>query len=259
MRRVNTDFVMFEVDLKAAFLQTALAAVHSDWHPCIEQALAAMDHDYLLGLDQSIQWLPGCPNMLMAFSQPLSAVRYVLLGESPYPRKQSANGYAFWDAAVGDLWTETGLSKAVNRATSLRNLLKMLLYARGDLQADFSQTAIANLDKTPYIQTLAELFQGLLRHGFLLLNASLVFEPKRVRYHAKHWRPFMASVLQYLNHTAQNIHLILLGNIAQQIAERDLFTCFLAEHPYQISFIRNPDVVAFFQPFNLLACDANNC
>ena len=253
MVRVNRDFDMFEVDLKATFLETAKTAVHPDWYTCIEQAFAAMDPDYLVGLGQSDQWLPGPQNMLMAFSQPVSAVRYVLLGESPYPRKQSANGYAFWDAAVGDLWTQTGLSKAVNRATSLRNILKMLLYARGDLQVNFSQTAIANLDKTPYVQTLGDLFHGFLRHGFLLLNASLVYEPKRVRYHAKHWRPFMASVLQYLHHTAPNSQLILLGNIAQQISEREWFTCFLAEHPYQISFIRNPDVVAFFQPFNLLA------
>ena len=101
MVRVNRDFDMFEVDLKATLLQTAKIAVHPDWYPCIEQAFAAMDPDYLLGLEQSDQWLPERQNMLMAFSQPLSAVRYVLLGESPYPRKQSANGYAFWDAAVG--------------------------------------------------------------------------------------------------------------------------------------------------------------
>ena len=90
MVRVNRDFDMFEVDLKATLLQTAKIAVHPDWYPCIEQAFAAMDPDYLLGLEQSDQWLPERQNMLMAFSQPLSAVRYVLLGESPYPRKQSA-------------------------------------------------------------------------------------------------------------------------------------------------------------------------
>lgn len=238
--------------MKVTHLQLALSAVHPDWYPCLDQAFAAMDADYLLGLEQTDQWLPGWQHLLRAFSQPLAAVRYVLLGESPYPRKASANGYAFWDAAVGDLWTNTGFSKAVNRATSLRNLLKMLLYARGDLQTDFSQAAIASLDKTPYVQTLTELFQGLLHHGFLLLNATLVFEPKRVRFHAKHWRPFMAYVLEYLNRNTQDVQLILLGNVAQDIPERQLFTSFLAEHPYQISFIRNPEVVAFFQPFQLL-------
>ena len=242
-----------ELNLKSQSLQTALSMVHPEWQPSIAQALMAMDQDYLQSLAESDQWLPGWSHVFAAFSQPLNTVRYVLLGESPYPRRQSANGYAFWDAAVGDLWSESGLSKTVNRATSLRNLLKMLMYARNDLQDDFSQTAIAELDKTSYVRTLAELFQALLGHGFLLLNASLVYEPKRVVYHAKHWRPFMASIFQHLHQTDPHINLILLGNIAQKIAPTDLFPCFLAEHPYVISFIRNPDVVSFFQPFNLLA------
>lgn len=247
--------------LNSPFLSAALSRVHPEWQSAIEQALSAMDAEYLHHLTQSELWLPGWQNMFSAFTQRLSATRYVLLGESPYPRKESANGYAFWDAAVGSLWSETGLSRAVNRATSLRHLVKMMLHARGDLQDDFSQPAIARLDKTRYIQTLAELFQKLLSHGFLLLNASLVYEPKRVPYHAKHWRVFMASLLQYLQQVQPSLKLVLLGNIAQQIAQRDLFTCFTAEHPYQISFIRNPDVLAFFQPFNLLDLDhhANQC
>lgn len=256
---VILEFYLVAPNLNATYLQTAMATAHPEWHLGIEQALATMNQDYLRSLEQSEAWLPGWQSVFAAFSQPLSSVSYVLLGESPYPRKQSANGYAFWDAAVGDLWSKTGLSKTVNRATSLRNLLKMLLYAREDLTSDFSQSAIAALDKSGYVRTLAELFQNLLRHGFLLLNASLVFEPKRVPYHAKHWRPFMASILQYLHQTDSTINLILLGNIAQQSAPNDLFPCFMAEHPYLISFIQNPDVVAFFQPFNLLADYANEC
>lgn len=232
----------------------AITKAHPDWHAAIQQALAAMDAEYLHNLCSSDVWLPGWASLFSAFSQSLSQIQYILLGESPYPRKQSANGYAFWDAAVEGLWSKTGFSKTVNRATSLRNLIKMLLYARQDLQEDFSQAAIAALDKRVYVSTLQDLFQNLLNQGFLLLNASLVYEPKRVPYHAKHWRPFMTSILQYLHQINPNIQLILLGNIAQKIAPHDLFTCFLSEHPYQLSFIRNPDVVAFFQPFNLLAC-----
>ena len=44
-------------------------------------------------------------------------MRYVLFGESPYPRAQSANGYAFWDAAANSLWAEEGgLHQLLNRA-----------------------------------------------------------------------------------------------------------------------------------------------
>lgn len=243
--------------VKTPGLQTALTQVHPEWLARVENALGAMDLDYLLSLEQSNLWLPGWRHIFAAFSEPMHSLHYLLLGESPYPRKQSANGYAFWDAAVTNLWSEKGLHKTVNRATSLRNLLKMLLYAQGDLQEDFSQTAIAALDKSRYVQTLSELFHALLKKGFLLLNASLVYEPKRVTYHAKHWRPFMHHILQDLHQSNPKIQLILLGNIAQKTAPTDLFPCFLAEHPYMISFIRNPEVVAFFQPFNLLANDAN--
>ena len=242
-----------EPTLNSLSLKTALSIIHPEWRPNVEQALLTMDQHYLLNVCQSEECLPGYAQLFAAFSQPLSTVNYVLLGESPYPRKQSANGYAFWDAAVGTLWSESGFSKLINRATSLRNLLKMLLYARNDLQDDFSQAAIAKLNKAQYIQSLPELFQALLGHGFLLLNASLVYEPNRVAYHAKHWRPFILELCQLLHLSNPNIQLVLLGNIAKQLAPTHLFQCFLAEHPYVNTFIRNPEVVAFFQPFNLLA------
>ncbi|PJD93563.1 MAG: uracil-DNA glycosylase [Legionella sp.] len=233
-------------------LEEAFANVHPEWHDLIEHSLSAMDQTYLQTLEQSEIWLPGRHALFAAFHQPLSATQYLLLGESPYPRKQSANGFAFWDAAVDGLWSETGLSKAVNRATSLRNLIKMMLYARGDLQQDFSQEAISRLDKSAYVQTLEQLFQQFLHQGFLLLNASLVYEPKRVPYHAKHWRPFMAQLLLSLSQKRPSLQLILLGRIAQKIAQKDAFSCFEAEHPYQLTFVKNPKVVDFFKPLNLL-------
>jgi uracil-DNA glycosylase len=74
--------------------------------------------------------------LFAAFAQPLDRVRYVLVGEGPYPRAESATGVCFMDGAVGDLWSEAGLSKPVNRATSLRNFMKMLLVADGQLQLE---------------------------------------------------------------------------------------------------------------------------
>ena len=106
-----------------------LKHIHPQWHQILNKALQQVEPDYLRQLQSSLNWLPGIENLFAAFSQPLSSTRYILLGESPYPRKQSANGYAFWDGAVGSLWSPTGLSKEVNRATSLRNLIKMLLYS----------------------------------------------------------------------------------------------------------------------------------
>lgn len=218
-------------------------------------ALDTMDARYLDTLQSSDHWLPGIKSLFSAFSLPLSSTRYILLGESPYPRKESANGYAFWDNAVHSLWSPTGLSKDVNRATSFRNLIKMLLVARGDLSSDHSQDAIARLDKTYYQQTAQQLFAAFMRNGFLLLNASLVYSEDNVPYHARQWRPFVHSLLLQLANYNSSLKLVLLGRIAEKIPQTKLLPGLLAEHPYNISFITNPAVLAFFKPMDLLSRD----
>ncbi|AHE67246.1 uracil-DNA glycosylase [Legionella oakridgensis] len=234
-------------------MRNIIEQAHEQWRPILHEALDQVADDYLQQLDTSQDWLPGKKNLFAAFSMPLTATQYILLGESPYPRAQSANGYAFWDNSVGSLWSSNGLSKEVNRATSLRNWIKMLLYARGDLKKeDFSQQAIAKLDKTHYIKTAKELFNAFMDKGFLLLNASLVYSEGKVNYHARHWRPFVHCLFRKLAELKPSVQLILLGHVAKQIPEANLFPSLVAEHPYNISFITNPQVVAFFKPMDLL-------
>jgi len=106
-------------------------AVHAQWRAPLARALDRVEPDYLQQLLNQPDWLPGPQRLLAAFRRDREGCRYLLFGESPYPRAASANGIAFQDAAVGSLWSEHGLSKAVNRATSLRNLLKTALIAEG--------------------------------------------------------------------------------------------------------------------------------
>ena len=98
--------------------------VHPQWQEILAEALATLDPDYLHSLLQDDSWLPGADCLLSAFKRDRLGVRYLLIGESPYPRRESANGIAFYDAAVGELWSAQGLSKPVNRATSLRNIVR---------------------------------------------------------------------------------------------------------------------------------------
>lgn len=233
-------------------------SVDPSWRPCLQEALTKMSPEYLETLYTSKNWLPGADNIFNAFSLPLTKTQYVLFGESPYPREQSANGYAFWDNAVRELWSETGLSKAVNRATSLRNMIKMLLIAEGFLSANTTtQTHIAKLDKSNLIQTNQELFSRLLERGFLLLNATLVLQPqnKQVKKDAKMWHPFVQHVLNYLFENQSLVKLILFGNIANSINQLNLplsVQKLYSEHPYNLSFIQNSEVIQFFRPLHLL-------
>ena len=233
-----------------------LNAVHPSWQAAIQNALNAMDPTYLKHLYQTQSWLPGHNQIFNAFSLPVDRIHYILFGESPYPRAQSANGFAFWDAAVKELWVESGLSKPVNRATSLRNFIKMLLVAEGVLNpTKTTQAHIAQVDKKPFVKTNTDLFNNLLKHGFLLLNASLILQETSVTKDAKAWQPFMANLLEFLYQQRPHCCTILFGNIANKIEKlikhphvKKLYS----EHPYNHTFITNPTVIEFFNPLYLL-------
>ncbi len=240
------------------------------WRPILRaglEAVASADPDYLPSLAEDT-YLPTQGRLFAAFAQPLDAVRYVLVGEGPYPRPESATGVCFMDGAVGLLWSEKGLSKQVNRATSLRNFMKMLLVADGQLSpTETSGDAIAHISLkaraigAPYIQTLQDLQSNLIRHGFLLLNAALVFRPHIPPLkEAKAWQPFLQTVLNALaDHAAEKGRLpptlVLWGKIAEQLnalPSNVRFPKAVSEHPYNLSFILSPTMQALFGPMHLL-------
>jgi len=234
-----------------------LSAVDSSWQDCLQKGISKINTDYLKQLALSNDWLPGPEKTLNAFSLPIHKVNYVLFGESPYPRKESANGFAFWDASVHELWSESGLSKKVNRATSLRNILKMLLIAEGVIDKNHSsQETIAALNKQSFVQTNDALFTNLIQHGFLLLNATPVLQMNSPPHKdARAFQPFTKELLDSLLKQRPQVKLILLGRIANAIDHLiqniDVDKLY-AEHPYNVSFITNQKVIDFFKPLHLL-------
>jgi uracil-DNA glycosylase len=233
-----------------------ITAADPSWHSCINQALLDMDPCYLEALYNTTDWLPGHHKIFNAFSLPLAQTRFVLFGESPYPRATSANGYAFWDAAVDTLWSGSGLSKPVNRATSLRNIIKMLLVAEGKLNPhETNQNEISKICKNNLVKTNSELFNNFLSHGFLLLNTTPVLREGQMQKDARAWHPFMKHILSFILKNKPDIQLVLLGNVANAIEKLvcDQNPCRLtAEHPYNLSFIQNPEIIQFFSPLHLL-------
>lgn len=248
----------------------ALELADPSWRPILLRGLDAVhaaNPAYLATLVTDA-YLPTQGRIFAAFMQPLSKVRFVLIGEGPYPREQSATGVCFMDGAVESLWSEKGLSKQVNKATSLRNFMKMLLVAAGVLQAqETSGDALAHVSMkaraigSPYIQTLTELQANLTRQGFLLLNASLVFRENVAPVKdAKAWQPFLGVVLQALaeNAEAEGMRLptlVLWGKIAEQLKDLSVSERFpraVSEHPYNLSFIQNETMQSLFRPMELL-------
>ena len=246
-------------------LASALWHAHSTWQPVLVAGLMAMQQaqpSYLSELVTSL-YLPTNNRLFAAFSKPIDSVHYVLFGEGPYPREQSATGVCFMDGAVTALWQpNVGLTKQVNRATSLRNFIKMLLVADNVIAPNNTGASAlievanqATRTNSAWIQTGAELQDNLMQNGFLLLNASLVFRKEVApTKDAQAWLPFLRCVLQHLakqNTPMTPPTLILWGKI-QQLPETQAFAAVTSEHPYNLSFIQHNAMQQLFKPFNLL-------
>lgn len=230
---------------------------NNSWDKIVKKALNHLDDSYLDFLMKNEGYFPKEENFLNAFKTlPLEKTKYILFGQDPYPRDESAIGYAFIDGAVQSIWDEeNGLSKPVNKATSLRNFMKMLLIQNRALSSeDTSKTAIKEIDKKIYVQSMNELKDNFEKNGVLLLNTALIFTSKEEsKYHVKQWKPFVKKILQEIKD--KNITLILFGNMAKEIEkfeESKDFKKFICEHPYNQSFIYNKDVQDFFGLMKLL-------
>lgn len=226
------------------------------WASLLEEAYTSLDSDYRAFLETNQTYFPSKENYFNAFTTlPKERVNYILFGQDPYPRKQSAGGYAFIDTNVQNLFSPNGLSKEVNKATSLRNFIKMLLVQRGDLKdKDTSQEAIATLDKRVLIEHMEELRENFEKNGVLLLNTALIFTDKKSSsQHIKQWRPFMQMLLRGLEPHAPK--LILFGVHAKALKKQlnlDKFETIELEHPYNHTFITNKSAHHLFGKMRLL-------
>ncbi|WP_457607201.1 uracil-DNA glycosylase family protein [Nitratifractor sp.] len=233
-----------------------LNGVDPAWEPILLPALEALEEGYREWLLEGEGYIPVRERVLAAFSSMKPAdLRYILFGQDPYPRKESAIGYAFIDGRVGEIFSPKGLSREVNRATSLRNFIKMALAAEGLLDCDdTSQDAIASLSKEELISTMEELRHNFERRGVLLLNMALVFASKEEsRAHIRQWRAFVGKLLEGVRELGPT--LILFGAHAKELRKfpaAEGFGTIELEHPYNYSFVCNPEAQALFGPMHLL-------
>ncbi len=222
----------------------------------LEKAYLSLDKKYRDFLENDKSYFPDALNYFNAFQTlPREKVQYILFGQDPYPRAESAGGYAFIDEKVQTIFSDNGLSKEVNRATSLRNFVKMALLAKGDLcTSDLSQEAIAGIDKDGFINSIEELRKNFEKNGVLLLNTALVFTDKKSsNRHVKAWNPFMKTLLQELEEDDPT--LILFGTHAKTLKKKlplENFKTIEVEHPYNHTFIKNEEVLKLFTPMKLL-------
>jgi uracil-DNA glycosylase len=227
--------------------------VDSSWQDIILEATLKLDKSYI-ELILSQEYIPSSGRLFNAFKTlKRDDVKYILFGQDPYPREQSAIGYAFIDGAVKSIFSENGLSKEVNRATSLRNFMKMLLVNMGRLDVNnTTKDAIMHTKRDDLINSMGELKDNFQRAGVLLLNSALIFTDKKSSsYHVKQWRPFIKHLLDAID---KDIELILFGTHAKEIINKltPKQRYIITEHPFNVSFIRSKEAHKLFGEMNLL-------
>jgi uracil-DNA glycosylase len=231
--------------------------VHHSWKESIEEAYNRLTPEYIAFLKDNRGYFPDKYNLFNAFKTlPKDGVKYILFGQEPYPRKESASGYAFIDATVQEIFSDKGLSKEVNRAPSLQNLIKMALVARGDLHPLYTtQEAIAKVPKEGLVSSIDELRVNFEKQGILLLNRALVFTTKEEsKQHIDAWQPFMYALLQTLVDEA--ITVIFFGNqdkVLKRVYPLENFEQERLASPYTKSFIGDVKALKLFKPMDLLA------
>jgi uracil-DNA glycosylase len=235
-------------------MKNAIHDIDKSWDINLE----SLDDSYIEFLKNDSGYIPTKTNIFNALKTlAKNDVKFVLFGQDPYPRRESASGYAFIDGAVKEIFSSNGtLAKEVNRATSLRNFIKMALVAKGDLSLmDTSPKAIEKINKANLIDSIEELKNNFEKNGILLLNTSLVFTDKKsTTYHTRAWKPFMEDLLSSFDRN--RVKLILFGNAAKELYKSmpdiSSFEAIELEHPYNLSFISNSKAIELFGPMDLM-------
>ena len=153
-------------------------------------------------------YLPAGPNILRAFTHPLSAVRVLVVGQDPYPTPGHAVGLSF--SVAPDV-------RPIPR--SLQNIYK-------EYVADLGLPMPTNGDLNPWTE-----------QGVLLLNRSLTVRPGTPASHrGKGWEPVTDAAIDALVARGGPLVALLWGKDAQSLAPRLGSTPIVASaHPSPMS------------------------
>lgn len=201
--------------------------------------------------------IPKKEKIFNGYNISVEDLKFIIVGESPYPREESATGHAFIDGGVKNIWSSEGLSKEVNKATSLRNLFKTALVADGfTIPEKTRKQDIKKIENKIFVQTMTDLHRNLNNNGVALLNMCLSLRGGKVNASdVLLWENIMDRFLLNIVIKNPNVILVLWGNIAKRVKKLNSFSYFQyieSEHPYNNSFIDNKKMQHFLKEINFL-------
>ena len=154
-------------------------------------------------------YLPAGTNVLRAFSQPLPAVKVLIVGQDPYPTPGHAVGLSF------------SVAPGVKPPKSLQNIFK-------ELHADLGVPIPTSGDLTPWSQ-----------RGVLLLNRVLTVSPGQASHQGWGWEKVTEAAIKALVARDSALVAILWGRQAQSLTPMLGNTPIIASaHPSPLSASR---------------------
>ena len=183
---------------------------HSSWNTFFSENTKKLEEIY-----QKIScedYTPSEENVLKFSRMPLESIKYVILGQDPYPAKNAATGLAFEVFGLRD-WCEPFAQ------VSLKNILRLIYLSYFEELVSWKD--LKELIKSGRFPVLPpdKLFKSWNRQGVLLLNTSLTCKIGESDSHKKLWAGFTQSLISYISRNVPDAVWFLWGNNAKQYAE----------------------------------------
>lgn len=175
------------------------------------------------------EFTPSPKKALRFLSIDLNHIKYIILGEDPYPQESVATGRAFEVYNV-ETCVETWQDTSIN--SSLKNILKLI---HKHQQGNSKVKSIAEVRKEIKdgifkILPPDEIFVHWEKEGVLFLNTAFTCKNNKPGSHRSEWFCFTKKLIQYISNNSSNITWCLLGNHAAKFEkfisnEAKIITC----------------------------------
>lgn len=186
------------------------------YHPSWESFLTPAVYSVLEQISGAIgnDYTPATEKVFRFFTMDPARIKYIIIGQDPYPQAGVATGRAF-DVNGFEDWT------APLPNGSLRNILKLLHQneRQNEKPASIDEIRDDILSGTFNILPPSELFASWEKQGVLLLNAALTCRLNAPNSHAELWLPFTQRLIAYLKENYSAITWLLWGKSAWQLCE----------------------------------------
>jgi len=171
---------------------------------------------------------PIVSKIFNVFNMPLQDVKYIILGQDPYPQEDIATGLAF---EVNQL--QNWSNSKINR--SLQNILKSIYYHVNKKYKPVSTSFSKIKYDVQNIYNPPELFKNWSDHGVFLLNLSLTCKKNKSNFHKKYWQCFSDALIEHIvTKRGKDIKWLIWGKEAKNAIERyqDLITIISEDSPH---------------------------